>query len=207
MAALDNPRHERFAQALAEGMSATDAYVWAGFKANDGNASRLKGNERVVARLAELTAKGAERAEVTVERVVRELAKIGFSDIRKVVKWSGSELLDEVDGKDGEGGEPQLIVRAANLVCLVNSEDIDDETAGCISEVSQSKEGALKVKLHDKRAALVDLGKHLGMFKERVEHTGSDGGPIELADVSDRDRARAMMLLASRVTSDAERAH
>ncbi len=30
---------------------------------------------------------GAERAEVTVEQVVRELKLIGFSDIRKVVSW------------------------------------------------------------------------------------------------------------------------
>jgi hypothetical protein len=30
---------------------------------------------------------GAERAEVTVEQVVRELKLLGFSDIRKVVSW------------------------------------------------------------------------------------------------------------------------
>jgi hypothetical protein len=30
---------------------------------------------------------GAERAEVTVEQVLREVAKIGFSDIRKAVAW------------------------------------------------------------------------------------------------------------------------
>jgi hypothetical protein len=29
------------------------------------------------------------------------------------------------------------------------------------------------VKLHDKRAALVDLGKHLGMFGERREQASS----------------------------------
>ena len=37
----------------------------------------------------------------------------------------------------------------------------------------------VKFKLYDKRAALVDLGKHLGVFAERHEHTGKDGGPIE----------------------------
>ena len=39
-----------FAQALARGKTATEAYVLAGYKANDGNASRMKGNERISAR-------------------------------------------------------------------------------------------------------------------------------------------------------------
>ena len=43
------------------------------------------GNVRVQARIAEIMRAGAERAEVTVEQVVRELKLIGFSDIRKVV--------------------------------------------------------------------------------------------------------------------------
>ena len=37
----------------------------------------------------------------------------------------------------------------------------------------------MKFKLADKRAALVDIGKHIGMFKERVELTGANGGPVE----------------------------
>jgi phage terminase small subunit len=43
MGTLANQRHERFAQALAQGKSATEAYALAGYKANDGNASRMKG--------------------------------------------------------------------------------------------------------------------------------------------------------------------
>ena len=49
MGPLTNQRHERFAQAWAEGKTATEAYVLAGYKANDGNASRMKGNERISA--------------------------------------------------------------------------------------------------------------------------------------------------------------
>jgi hypothetical protein len=45
------------------------------------------GNVRVQARIAEIMRAGAERAEVTVEQVVRELKLLGFSDIRKVVSW------------------------------------------------------------------------------------------------------------------------
>ena len=42
MRPLANQRHERFAQTLAGGKTATAAYVLAGYKANDGNASRMK---------------------------------------------------------------------------------------------------------------------------------------------------------------------
>ena len=40
----------------------------------------------------------------------------------------------------------------------------------------------VKVKLLDKRAALAEMGKHLGMFKELHEHSGKNGGPIKLRD-------------------------
>jgi hypothetical protein len=45
---------------------------------------------------------GAERAEVTVEQVVRELKLLGFSDIRKVVSWRNELVTRTEKGKDGE---------------------------------------------------------------------------------------------------------
>lgn len=81
MPVLDNARHERFAQGLAEGRSADEAYALAGFKANRGNAARLNAKDSVRKRVAELQAKGAERAAVTLERLTdmltedRELAR------------------------------------------------------------------------------------------------------------------------------------
>ncbi len=50
---------------------------------------------RVQARIAEIMRAGAERAEVTVEQVVRELKLLGFSDIRKVVSWRNELHLGE----------------------------------------------------------------------------------------------------------------
>ncbi|MNN83683.1 hypothetical protein D3C81_2007600 [compost metagenome] len=62
----------------------------------------------------------------------------------------------------GEEDEGDVLVPYHGLA-LIDSNEIDDETAGAIAEVSQGKEG-LKVKLHDKKGALVDIGRHLGMF-------------------------------------------
>jgi phage terminase small subunit len=72
MPVLSNPRHERFAQELAKGKTATEAYVLAGYKPNDGNAATLKGNQRVIARLAELQERTAARIDVTVQSLLEE---------------------------------------------------------------------------------------------------------------------------------------
>lgn len=73
MPVLSNPKHEAFAQALAKGQSASEAYVSAGYSPNDGNAARLKGNERVAARLAELQQRAAAKTELTVATLIEEL--------------------------------------------------------------------------------------------------------------------------------------
>ena len=83
MPALENPKHERFAQELAKGASAAEAYVRAGYKANDGNAIRLKGNERVAARLQEIAERGAIRTEITLESLIREAEEIQLSALKE----------------------------------------------------------------------------------------------------------------------------
>ena len=107
---------------------------------------------------------GAERAEVTVEQVVRELKLIGFSDIRKVVSWRNELVTRTEKGKDGE---PVIVLMPR--VTIVDADKISDEAAAAVAEVSQTVNGALRVKLHDKHAALVSIGKHLGMFVDRVQ--------------------------------------
>ncbi len=34
--------------------------------------------------------------------------------------------------------------------------------------------------MHDQAAALLNVAKHIGMFKTRVEHTGKGGGAIPI---------------------------
>jgi phage terminase small subunit len=66
MPILSNPRHERFAQELAAGKTADEAYELAGNKRNRGNASRLKANECIVKRVAELQERAAAVANSTL---------------------------------------------------------------------------------------------------------------------------------------------
>lgn len=63
MPVLKNAKHEAFAQAVATGKSATEAYADAGFKPHQQNASRLMLNDVVKARVAEIKNRVAEKAE------------------------------------------------------------------------------------------------------------------------------------------------
>lgn len=56
MPVLTNPKQERFAQELAKGKSADEAYQLAGYKANRGNANTLKQNESILTRVSDLLA-------------------------------------------------------------------------------------------------------------------------------------------------------
>jgi phage terminase small subunit len=101
---------------------------------------------------------------VTVEQVVRELKLLGFSDIRKVVSWR-NELVTRTE--KGEDGEPVMVLMPR--VTIVDADKISDEAAAAVAEVSQTVNGALRVKMHDKHAALVSLGRHLGLFTDIVQ--------------------------------------
>lgn len=76
MAALPNARHERFAQELSKGKTASEAYVLAGYKANDGNAATLKGNQRILERISELQNAASMRVEVTIASLMQEASEI-----------------------------------------------------------------------------------------------------------------------------------
>jgi len=69
MGALSNTRHERFAQELAKGKTADEAYQDAGYKPHRGNASTLRANQNVLERVAELKERAAIRTEVTIETI------------------------------------------------------------------------------------------------------------------------------------------
>ena len=73
MPTLENERHELFAQHLAQGKTATEAYSLAGFRAHRGNAARLRADECVRARVLEIQAASASSAEINIASICREL--------------------------------------------------------------------------------------------------------------------------------------
>lgn len=175
MTILKNPKHEAFAQGLALGKTADDAYASAGFKPNRGNATRLKANESITARIEEILSRGAERAEVSVARIVEELARIGFSDLRKAFTPGGS-LRDPSEWDDATAAA----ISSVEVTTRPTGER-DDDGRAIVERIH-------KIKLWDKNSALEKLAKHLGMFVERVEHSGQ----IDVRDTAADDAKRKL---------------
>lgn len=84
--------------------------------------------------------------QITKERIIEELAKIAFSNATDVAQWD-------------ENG----------VVKYKATEDLPAEVRASIAEIQGGKTG-LRIKHHDKQAALIQLGKELGLFKEKVNH-------------------------------------
>lgn len=88
---------------------------------------------RVQARIAEIMRAGAERAEVTVEQVLRELAKIGFSDIRKAVAWRNEMVArEDEEERKGEDGVVRVTRVLLPRLSIVPSEEMDPDIAAAI---------------------------------------------------------------------------
>ena len=131
--------------AIAAGYSAASA---------DSQASRLLKNVKVRAEIdsnrAELLAKVQADTGITLERVLREIARIGFFDPRKLFDKDGKPLA--ITGLDDD--------TAAAIAGL----DVMEEYEG--SGVDRVLVGYVKKwKLADKNSALEKLAKHLGAYE------------------------------------------
>lgn len=173
------PRQQRFVDEYLVDLNATQAAIRAGYskKTAQPASSRLLSHVIIADAIAAKRAKLAEKFEVTRDQVLREYAKIGFSDIRRAITW-GNTVRTIQDG----------VETTSHGVSLLASEDIDQDTAAAIAEISETKDG-LKLKFHDKRAALDSLSKILG-FNAPTEISGPNGGPIEVSDVNQQDAVR-----------------
>jgi len=76
MSVLSNHRWELFAQEIAKGKTGDEAYQLAGYKQNRNNASRLKANESISARVLELMGRAANRTELSISNVTESLLRI-----------------------------------------------------------------------------------------------------------------------------------
>lgn len=170
MPVLANQRHELFAQKLAEGRSATEAYRLAGYKPSDQNAARLSKTDKIRTRIDEILSESAERTGVTIDWIVSELKAIAGSNMADYMcsNYEGIPVLSFAD-----------LTRAQTAA--LSEVTVDTYMDGHGEEAREVKK--VKFKLHDKKGALVDLGKFLGMFKDKVELSGPGGGPVEVTKI------------------------
>lgn len=104
MAILPNARHERFAQELAKGVSAAEAYEKAGFKPNRHNAAALARQQHILDRLNFLL---AERERMHGQATAKAIDKLALTK-----EWIVATLMDNVQramqakAPMNENGEP-----------------------------------------------------------------------------------------------------
>lgn len=154
MGVLRNVRHEKFAQGIFKGLPASTAYTNAGYKFSEPHASRLARDGKVRARVEELQGRVAQKVEISVERVLAELAKVGFTDMTHymTIREDGQAVLDF--SKIPPGGTAAIGSIEQEVIMVGDPND-----AMPIQKT--------KFKLHDKLKALEMIGKHLKMFVDR----------------------------------------
>ena len=120
--------------------------------------SRMLRNVKVAEYIAERMQARQERTEITQDRVLEELAAIAFA-----------RATDYAEVKDDQ-------------VFIKDTAGLSENQIKAIAGIKQGKFG-IEVKLNDKEKALELLGRHLGMFKERVEVSGLEEEKTKLSDL------------------------
>ena len=145
------PKQAEFVRQYLVDLNATQAAIRAGYseKTAYSTGQRMLKNVEVQNAIAQAQVQRTKRTEITADRVVAELAKIAFADPRELMEW----------GPEG--------------VKLKDSADLTEGQAASVAEVSETTTkdgGSLRLKKHDKVKALELLGRHLGMFTDKVKN-------------------------------------
>lgn len=172
-------KQARFVAEYLVDMNATDAARRAGYSEKTAyaigfeNLRKPEIQEAIQAAMADR----AKRTEITQDMVLRELAKVAFSngsDFARVV--STPTVTTIVD----EEGNVQQVLRPVQHVELVDTDQLSPEKRAAIAGIKEGKFG-IEVKGYDKIRALELLGQHLGMFngKEGQKDESSDDGFLD----------------------------
>lgn len=172
-------KQELFVKEYLVDLNATQAAIRAGYKKDNAysiGAENLR-KPKIAERIAEAMAERSKRTEITQDRVLQELAAIAFangSDFAKVVdkpvfdSISGAPVIDPATGKQ----------KTYKTVQLVNTEELPEEKKKALAGIKYGKYG-IEVASCDKVKALELLGRHLGMFTEKLQ---VDVGAVQIVD-------------------------
>lgn len=116
-------------------------------------ASRLLNRVNVRAKIKELTDRHLNKLTITAEKVLLELAKMGFSDLKNHVKFDGKKF--DIKSFDDMGINTAAIKEFSYQEDFVKNEGGEETPIGTRD---------VKFKLHEKKGALELLGKNMGLF-------------------------------------------
>ena len=126
-------------------------------------AARMLRNVKVAAYIQDRMQERQKRTEITQDRVLQELAAIAFA---KATDYA--EIKNE-------------------CVRIKDTGDLDEQQVRAIAGIKEGKFG-VEIKLNDKEKALELLGRHLGMFKDKVEVSGLEEEKKKLGDILEQLR-------------------
>jgi phage terminase small subunit len=159
-------RRAMFVQEYLVDLNATQAAIRSGYAADSASVEgcRLLADARVLIAIQQAMNARAARLGVTQDRIVAELEKLGFSNMMDYISVP-------------EVGDPfvDLSALTRDQAAALTEVTVEEQTSSGRDPVTTKR---VRIKVADKRAALVDLGKHVGMFKDRLEVTGADGAPL-----------------------------
>ena len=177
-------KQKRFCEEYIVDLNATQAAIRAGYSSKTAEAigfENLK-KPKIQKEIERLKEARSKRTEITADRVLKELARIGYSKI--------TDYLEVVEGKrvvgKTETGEP--ITEKKKVVEIKETVDMAPEVIPAISQIKQTKHG-ISLKLYDKPAALKDLGRHLELFTDKLDIT-SKGKEISNLSKEEREKRR-----------------
>jgi phage terminase small subunit len=151
MAKKDNltVKQRMFVEEYLIDLNATQAAIRAGYSAKtaDQQGSRMLANVKVQQAIAERMAERSKRTGVNQDRVVLELSKIAFLKMTDVVDRNGAIKQDASED---------------DLACIesIKYKESDNEYGGSVER---------EVKVASKLKALELLGKHLGMWNDKLD--------------------------------------
>jgi len=151
MARQLSKKQKRFVEEYLIDLNATQAAIRAGYKKSeytDTNANKLLENTRIAEEIEKAMAERSRRTGINQDRVLQEIAKLAFVNI--------ADVIDVNTGAVKEGATDE------DLACI---QSIKYKT----SETSNGFSVEREVKIADKKANLELLGRHLGMWKDKVE--------------------------------------
>ncbi len=166
-------KQKLFADEYLIDLNATRAYkaVYKNCKSDEAaavNANRLLRNAKVAEYIEQRMKDRERRTEITQDKVLNELAAIAFSngsDFAQVVDEpiiiSGSYVMDPDTGK----------LKTWDTVRITPTDQLPEDKKKAIAGIKMGKNG-IEVATCDKVRALELLGRHLGMFKDKIELSG-----------------------------------
>lgn len=164
-------KQQRFADEYLIDLNGKQAAIRAGYseKTAEQQASRLLSNVKVQACIQKRKAERIERTEITQDMVLHELAAIAFSnaaDYAEVVEtdkviYMGDGMAVPVYDDDGNPVK-------CKTVEPVLTADLTDKQKRALSVIKKGRDG-FEIKPYDKVRALELLGKHLGMFEDKLD--------------------------------------